>query len=141
MGAVVLQIIWVTCGAQPPQTAWSIGFHIKRKRPSKKKKPSWLHKHKPNTLVAMFTTSTSSSGRQPKAEKNVGQHEGTKRRSIRCTAAKQPAAEEPQDNSKRPIPLHQEHFSVLKIKNDSYKNGNKGIRMSVKGKLERMGVE
>lgn len=100
-----------------------------------------MHKHKPNTLVGMFTTSTSPSGRQPKAEKNVGQCEGTTRRSIRRTAAKQPAAEEPQDNSKRPILLHQEHFSALKIKNDSYKNGNEGVRMSVKGKLERMEVE
>jgi len=37
--------------------------------------------------------------------------------------------------------LHQEHFSVLKNKKESYKNGNEGIRMSVKGKLKHMVVE
>lgn len=58
---------------------------------------------------------------------------------MRCTAAKLPAAEEPHNNSKRPILLHQEHFSVLKIKKESYKNGNEGIRMSIKGKLKHMG--
>lgn len=60
---------------------------------------------------------------------------------MRYTAAKLPAAEEPQDNSKRPILLHQEPFSVLKIKKKSYKNGNEGIRMSIKGKLKRMGAD
>lgn len=60
---------------------------------------------------------------------------------MRHTAAKLPAAEEPQDNSKRPILLHQEHFSVLKIKKESYKNGNEGIRVSIKGKLRCMRAE
>lgn len=60
---------------------------------------------------------------------------------MRCIAAQLPATEKPLDNTKRPILLHQEHFSVLKIKKESYKNGNEGIRMSVKGKLKHMGAE
>lgn len=60
---------------------------------------------------------------------------------IRCTAAKHPDAGETQGNRKRPILLHQERFSVLKIRKESYKNGNEGIRMSVKGELKHMGVE
>lgn len=67
--------------------------------------------------------------------------EVTKTECIRRTAAKHPDAEEPQDNSKRPILLHQEHFTVLKIKKESYKNRNEGIGMNVKGKLKHTGIE
>lgn len=116
-----------------------VSFEIKRDNP---KKDRWLHKHEQNKLGGMLFHEQHPSGGHPKEKiRNTGLGEVTKREYMRCTAAKLPAAEEPQDNSKRPILLHQEHFSILKIKKESYKNGHESIRMSIKGKLKRMGAE
>lgn len=105
-------------------------------------KDRWLHKHEQNKLGGMlFHQQHPSGGHLKEKFQSTGLGEVTKREYMRCTAAKLPAAEEPQDNSKRPILLHQEHFSVLKIKKESYKNGNEDIRVSIKGKLKSMGAE
>lgn len=116
-----------------------VTFEIKREN---LKKDRWLHKREQNKLGEILFHQQHPSGGHPKEKiRNTRLEQVTKREYMRCTAAKLPAAEEPQDNSKRPILLHQEHFSVLKIKKESYKNGNEGIRMNIKGKLERMGAE
>lgn len=103
-----------------------VGFEIKRENP---KKERWLHKHEQNKLEGMLFHQQHPSGGHPKGKiRNTGLGEVTKRAYMRYTVAKLPAAEEPQDNSKRLILLHQEHFSVLKNKKESYKMG-----MRVKG--------
>lgn len=116
-----------------------IGFEIKREN---QKKDMWLHKHEQNKLEGMFFHQQHPLGGHSKKKiRNTGLGEVTEREYMRCIEAKLPATEKPLDNSKRPILLHQEHSSVLKIKKESYKNGNEGIRMSVKGKLKHMGPE
>lgn len=101
-----------------------------------------LHKHEQNKLGGMLFHQQHPSGGHPKEKiRNTRLGEVTKREYMRCTAAKLSAAEKSQDNSKRPILLHQEHFSVLEIKKESYKNGNEGVRMCIKGKFKHTGAE